>query len=452
MPTVATPTPLHSYPSSSTAGIFIFPLGLVFDKAIHDPSVLRFEFLIDTYPTFSSPNVIHVFSNGSQVVDFQNGPLGKAVEVQLPKRSPDADTVWYWKARINGYGYGGGYVSEWTNTLTLTVPKNQTLDITQAMWDDVADENSYSKAANSANLYKILNMIGKELDQALLENEYTRRDLSLEQSRDTALQNNFGDLVELSTVATEPAVSYRWKVRELFKAFINNPGAVEGIKRVVKAFVGEEPVILDATNIQGWILPINAIYDPNHPNVTDPPPIVLYSTNDMGFHWGLKIWNSWNLTYDSSVLEDYVNKIKPAHTNTTFTYVSQRHVQIRYDTADDWNSMSLTNLTVNDSGGLTLSGSNTTGNAVSEVIYVEDLDSWDMLELDQVLSGQTLTYSIRSAPTASGTWTAYEDVGAGGVPSSTPLQDYLQIKISFSTTDSNYKPILNGLRQNLLRT
>lgn len=450
MPLVNTPIALQAYPTP-TDGVWTFPWGLVFDPSVHNPEDLVYELEVDTFPTFSSPNLQHVFSTSAGLAAFQDGPLGKAIELSLPKRSLIGPTTWYWRMRINGGGYGGGYLSNWTDPHTLIVPKDQTVDQATALWDDVADENTYSKTANSSDAYKIMQMIARELDQALLENTYTQSDLSLEQSRDTALKNNFGLLTGLSPVVTEPTVSYRWKVRELFKSFINSPGVITGIRRVVRAFVGEDPTILDSTNTQGWIIPINYIVDPNHPELQ--PTIILYSAIDKGFHWKLNVWNSWNLVYDQSVLEDYVNKIKPAHTETTFVYQTQKHAQVSFNTSSDWNSCTLTNLTVNTSGGLTLAGANLTGTAVSPVVHVKNMNAWDVLNLTQDLVGQTIQVQLRSSLTGTiGSFSSWETLYVGQTPSTTQLQDYLQFQITISTGVLANKPVLNTLLLKVLHS
>jgi len=448
MPKISAPVVLSAFPSS-TDGIWSFPFALTFDKAIHDPTTLRYEVHVDTFPSLGSPNLRIAYSNGANIVSFQNGALGKSFELSLPKRQISGDITWYWKLRINGGGYGGGYVSDWSDVHTFVVPKDSTRDIATSLWDNIADDVAYSKVANSSNLYRIMDMIARELDQALLENTYTQKDLSLEMGRDTSVENNFGKLVGLGTVATEPTVSYRWKVRELFKSFINSPGVVTGIRRVIRTFVGEDPHIFDATNTDGWILGINHIYDPLHS--TEPDPIILYSRLDKGFHWYVRIWNSWGLTYDSTVLENYVNLIKPAHTLTTFTYPTQKHAQIRFNIADDWNACSLTDLVTDSSGSLTLDGAAVSGTAETPVIHIANVNAWDVLSLDQVLGGQTILVQLRSS--ANGvSFSIYEDLVLGQAPISTPLQDYVQLKITISTTVPGNKPVLSALRLDCLHT
>lgn len=448
MPRVTPPIPLTAYPSS-TEGVWVFPWALAFDPSIHDPADLRYQVQIDTFPTFASNNLIDVSNNSATIINFQNGPLGKAVEVQLPKRQTGLTATWYWRVRYNGYGYAGGYSSDWSETRQLTVPEDQTLAIASTMFDDIADSNSYSKEANSSNLYKLMQMLGREFDQLLLENSYTERDLSIDQGRDAGNDNNFSRLVQLSKITTEPNVSHRWKTRELFKSFLSSAGSVTGIKRVVKAFVGEEPTILDATTTVGWILPYHYIKDPDHPELT--PIITLYSAASRGFQWTLQVWNSWNLSYDQSVLENYVNGIKPAHTKTIFSYQAQRHVQLQLNSAADWNAGTLVNLGPNASGGLTIT-SGTSGTATTPVFRISGLNAWSDLQLDRVLAGQTLTVELRSSPDGSAGFSSYETVLQGQEPVTTPLQDYIQLRISLSTSNAANKPILNSLQLNMFRS
>lgn len=446
MPHVTVPITLPAYPSSSD-GVWIFPWGLVFDKAIHDPATLRFQLQIDTFPTFASPNLIDVSSNSANIVSFQNGPIGKAIEVLLPKRTTPV-TTWYWRMRINGYGYAGGYVSDWSQTNSLAVPSNQSLTKADDLFALIADSNVYMKTAKSSNVYKLFAMLGREFDDLTQETNNTQSDLSLENSRDTALQNNFGDLVELAKITTEPNVAYRWKVRELFKAFINTPGVVTGILRSVEAFVCEPPTILDSSNTAGWILPVNYIKAPTAPQLQ--PIIVLYSTIHKGFNWTLQIWNSWNLSYDQTVLESYVNRIKPAHTRTTFSYPTQRHAQIRLNTAADWNACVLSNLGTDSSGALTIT-SGTSGTATTPVFLIENASAWDTLELEHITAGQTVVVELRTSPDNS-TFSTYETLLLGQSPTTSPLNKYIQLRVSLSTTTAANKPIVSALRLNLQHT
>jgi hypothetical protein len=431
--------------------VFAFPFALVFDKAILDPQTLRYELQIDSTPTFGSLNLIDVFSNSKNIINYQNGPLGKAIEVQLPGRQSNAATTWYWRMRINGYGYAGNYTSPWSQTNTLIVPANQTLGQATALFAGIADQYAYSKTANSSNIYKIMDMIARELDLLLLESTYSQRDLTLAQARDAGLSANFGTLTGLTAVATEPAVSYRWKVNQLFNAFLTVPGVLAGITQVVEAFVGEPPLILDATNTVGWILGINKIKAPAYPAVQ--PTIKLYSRFDKGFNWTLQIFNSWGLSYDSTVLEDYVNQIKPAHTNTVFKYSTTKHAQLRMNTAADWSSWTLTNMVVNQSGALTLAPGQASGTATSPVFQLPFTPTaWGVVGMSRVIqsSNQTIVYQIQSSTTGSGgSFSGYETVSNGGTPASTPLRSFVQQQITMSTTNANIQPILTELDQDI---
>lgn len=450
MPKVNAPESTPAYPSSQE-GVWNFPWGTIFDKAILDPTILRFELQIDELQTFSSPALIDVFSNSANIVAYANGPLGKAISVMMPKRQAGLDQTWYWRLRINGSGgYAGDYISDWSQVQTLDIPSDVSLIKAQALFADIADAFSYSKAANSSNLYKIMGMIGRELDQLNLENEYSVRDLSIDDARDTGIANNFANLIQLQQVASEPNASYRWKTRELFRTFLNHPGVIIGIDEVVEAFVGEPPDILEVSSQLGWVLPFYFIKAPGHPEIK--PIIVLYSLNNKGFNWTLTIWNSWNLTFDNKVLEDYVNRIKPAHTKVTFVYPTQRHFQFRFNQAVDWNAFTLVNLQTNQSGGLTLIPGQTSGTATSPVFHVANSSAWDIPELDQDLVGQTITVQMRTSPNGVGGFTAYFPLSLGIIPANPPIQDYIQFQITITTTNVNNRPVLNAMRFNMQHT
>ena len=448
MPLVNPLVPLGPFPTT-TDGTFSFPFGLTFDRAIWDPSTLVIQFQADTFPTFGSPNLINVYSNGSGIANYQNGPIGKSIDVNLPRRQLNTTTTWYWQVRIVNYGYAGGYSSNWIQGPPLVVQPDQSVAIANTLQSLIPDRYSYSQAANSGNLYTLLAVLGRVFDQLLLENTYSQGDLVLNQARDSGILDNFASLLQLTQSSTEPNASFRWKVYQLFKAFVDYPGVVSGILQTVQAFTAEPPVIYDGTNTIGWILGINAIQAPGY--TLPVPPIILYSTLSKGFNWTLNIWNSWSLPYDQNVLENYVNLIKPAHTFTQFIYPSTHHASIRLNTTADWNSGTLTNMTVNQSGGFTLGGGQTAGNGVFNFSLPWTPVSWDVLNLSQVVqsSNQTITYQIQSS--ANGVaYSGYETVTVGNTPVSTPLNPFLQIKISMTTTNSAIQPILVSAEQNFL--
>ena len=448
MPLVQAPQPLGPFPTQNE-GIFSFPFGLIFDKAIWDPTKLVIQLQADTFPSFGSPNLINVYSNGAGIVNYQQGPLGQSIDIQLPRRQMNTATTWYWQIRIVNYGYAGGYASNWVQGSPLVVQPDQSVAIANTLQSSIADKYAYSQAANSSNTYTLLAVLGRIFDQLLLETAYSQGDLILNQARDQGIQNNFAALVQLTQTATEPNASFRWKVYQLFKAFVNYPGVVSGILQVVEAFVGEPPLVLDATNTVGWILGINAIKAPGY--VLPVPTIKLYSRLDKGFNWTLNVYNSWNLTYDQNVLENYVNLIKPAHTHAIFKFISAKHASIRLNTSADWNSGTLTNMTVNSAGGFTLAGGQTSGNGVFSFQLPWTPSSWDVLNLTQIVqsSNQTITYQIQSSATGSG-YSAYETIANGATPSSTPLASYINLKVSMATTNASTQPILNSAELNLV--
>jgi hypothetical protein len=331
------------------------------------------------------------------------------------------------------------------------VPPDQSIAVANTMFADIADRFSYSKEANSSNVYRALEILGRVFDQLLLETGYSQRDLILDQARDQGIQKNFAPLVGLAQTATEPNVSYRWKVHQLFKTFVDDPGVVQGILQAVETFVGEPPTILDATNTIGWILPINFIKAPGFPLVQ--PTIKLFSLLNKGFNWTLEIFNSWSLPYDQNVLENYVNLIKPAHTNTIFAFPPQKHAQIRLNTAADWNSCVLMNMLVNQSGGLTLGVGQVAGNALTPVFAMPwTLSGWDLLQGSQVVqsANQTVTYQIRSASAVGGPFSGFETVPFGQTPISTPLNSFVQMKILMTTTSASIQPVVSEMDMNLI--
>jgi hypothetical protein len=442
MPEVQAPRSLGAVPSETQEGVIVFPFGLVFDRAILDPSTLNFDIQIDTAPTFSSVNAIKLTrtSSDARLRAFQNGQIGRAFEVQLPGRSANA-VAWYWHVRINS----GTFLSDWTPTRTFTVPAVQSLNQTQEIFDRLADENAYSKEANSSNVYKKLLQFGREMDLLLLEKDRTETDLVLDTARDTALTNNFAELISLERVASEEAAHHRWKTTNIWDAFVNLPGTEQGMQNVVKAFVAECPVVLDLTATEGWIVDQNLIKVPTRPDLE--PIIVVFAQPQKGNSWVLNVFNSWDLTFDQNVLTTFVNRMKPAHSQVTISFKDNRNWSLRYNREADWDlwTNSGTIDTTTNPGTIRLTGGSTTGMLTSPVTQVTGQNGYDAPEIAFEESGGTILVEARTSEDGSsfGSWVTLE---RGVEPSALDIQDFIQFRITISRTGAaDPNPILSLL-------
>jgi len=450
MPIVKTPSSLPAVASESTEGVYVLPFGMVFDRAILSPSTLNFEVEIDTAQTFATVNAIKLSNNSSdsRLSGFQNGQVGKGFEVLLPKRSSE-DVTWYWRVRINS----GAFQSGWSQIQNFMVPAIQSISRTNEIFARLADENSYDKDSNSSNVYKKLLQFGRELDLLQLEKERTISDLFIDTARDTALTNNFSRYLELSRVATEQASHHRWKTHRLWKTFINYPGTEQGMLDAVKAFVAEEPTILDLTATEGWILGQNIVKVPSRPDLQ--PIIILYGRPQKGHSFILNVFNSWNLEYDQTVLENYIAKQKPAHAEITINYPTSRNWSLRYDRQEDWllwaNSGNI-DLSVNP-GTVRLDGVATSGTLTSPPTKVLGVNGFDTpLFLQWPAGGTVLIEARTSADGAS--WTPWIELEHGTEPGSNlTIQDWFQFRVVLSrSAGSDPNPVVGSVEYRGTRT
>lgn len=429
MPQVQPPISLGAFPATQER-IYIFPFGLTFDQAILDPSTLNYNLDIDTSTTFASANAMHLTKTSPQLSAFQEGDgVGKAFEVIMPGRALTADVTWYWRMRIND----SKFTSAWTDTRSFVIPQRQDLDQASQLYDKLADEVAYDKESKSANTYKLALQVARELDLLLYEGDQSINDLAIDSARDTALVDNFSEYLGLKRTASDVAANHRWRTRKLWKAFVNYPGSQQGLVDSITAFVAEPPAIQDLTSTRGWILSQNFIKVPAHPEVQ--PTCILYARPQRGYSFVLTIFNSWNLTYDSNVMERFIRRQKPAHTQMTLAYSAVRHWSLRYNTAADWNLWVNSNIdTTTTAGTIRLNVGQTSGTLTSPVERIQTANGYDAPLITTWPAGQTITVQYRTSSDGV-SFSSYVTLLHGTVPdSSIPIAQYIQFKITLSRT------------------
>lgn len=337
-PTATTDPTVWSFAFFPTFSTRVFP----------DKSVLNYDVDIDVVRTFSSPNAKHFTKTSaidSTLIAMQDGDLGSSFDVKLSGPDRTREVVWYWRARVST----PVYVSEYVEGNPLTVPTQDQLAITQQMWNALADGSSYSKDANSATLFVILNAFSRQITALKREIQQSQLDLYINTVRDEALQRNFATLVGASRNSSELAVDFRVRVWLLWQAYVKSQkiGSVTGVIDTVKAFVLEAPEIIDERTRRGWILGEHFIKDPLVPTLS--PIITLYSRASKGFTWTLNVFNSWGFVIDEQQIRDFVRRVIPLHTKVTVLFPSWKNSEEAYDRARDWSRCTLTNVdAVND--------------------------------------------------------------------------------------------------------
>lgn len=341
MPKIATPTLIPAY-SSDTEDVYIFSIALVFDSCILDPVTdLDYDVQIDVQSNFGSPNLISLRKHSpAYLVNFQEGNTTKVFEVRLPRRIKDQSFTWYWRARVNN----GLYISDWAATQTLTVPAQTAHAIAAEAHNNLADSHFYAKEAESSYIFRLFKSGGDELDQVRLETQRSKEDTFLDSVRDSAIQNNFGELYLHLKAVTESFGDYRNRIRMLRDSFLLYPATQQGIENMVESFVVQSPLITDNSDIEGWILGQNYLFDAAHPELQ--PYAILYSRVSRGFGFTIRIFNSWGITYDSTVLETLVKRIMPRHAKAVFQYPTQKPSAYCVNIAADWNTGTFVNTEV----------------------------------------------------------------------------------------------------------
>lgn len=430
MPNVQPPVSMGAVRSATADRVYVLPFGLTFDRAILEPSDLNYDLQIDTSANFATPNLIALTKTSPSIVGFQEGDgVGKAFEVLMPGRAIDRDVTWYWRVRINT----GAFLSAWSDTRSFVVAQRRDLEQAQATYDLLADGNAYSKEANSANTYKLILQVGRELDLLLDEKDQSVSDLALDTARDTALVNNFSAYLGLQRSGQDVAAHHRWKTIKLWKAFINLPGTQQGMVDSVVAFLAEPPSILDLTSTQGWIIDRDFIKVPNHPEIA--PIIVVYSRPQRGHSFRLVIFNSWDLTYDQAVLERFLKRQKPAHAQMTIAYSTNRHWSLRYDRQADWSLWTNSgNVDTTTNNTIRLNVGTTSGTLTSPVQRITTVTAYDAPEITTFAAGQTITVEYRTSSDGSA-FSSYVTLNHGVEPdSSIPIVQYVQFRITLSRT------------------
>ena len=447
MPLIEAPKALGAFPTDPLKNVWVLPFGLTFDKAVLVPLDLNYDLYIDTAETFSTPNAKKLSKTSGGLHNFSEGNgAGKAFEVQLPGQG-QSDVTWYWQLRIND----GKFFSPWSNIQNFTVRAKQDLTITQTIFDNLADANAYAKESNSSVVYKLLLQVGREIDRLLWENQQSISDLALNATRDESLVSNFSDYLGLNPVSTETAAQHRWKTYKLWKAFTNIPGTQQGIVESVVSFVAEPPTVNDLTTTEGWILDEHFLFTPGLP--LNAPIATLFDRPTIGHSFQLIIFNSWNLTYDSSVVEHFVQRMKPAHSKVVYQYSATKHWALRYNLVSDWGQWANSGaVDTSMASGPRLSAGATSGVLTSPVERIMGAVGFDSPEITTDLSGQTITVEARTS-TDGGTFGAWTALLHGTVPSTLLIHDYIQFRISFSRTSAGApNPIMKQFQFNGIRS
>lgn len=443
MPSLSASATLHPARATSVEGRYVFTVAPVYDTTVFDVAQLTFELQLDTTPSFQSVNRKIFYGGDMRLASYEDGVLAKGFVVNLPGRTRKI-VMWYARARAFLHGQAQ---ETWSPTQRLEISAN-TAALQATASQQFPNGSVYSLEANSTNMAQLVAAAYREKDQLDLEILRTQQDIYLASARDAALQDAFQAATQLAKPSTLSNADYRHQMLMLWKALTSYPGSWQAVIDFVTAVVGEPPVVYEVSSPVGWVLPYHYLPDPDFPLLS--PTTLLYPRPTDGNQFDIYIFNSWSVEFDHSALEEWIERLKPAHTRATVVFPTAKHTSVRFDAAAQWATCSIT--------GGTVVGDTVVASSPTMVITTPELDgstevqAWDFAQWDLTLSGQTATIEIRSHP-AGGGWSAWEIFTAGGhAPFTTAPERFFQLRVTTTSVDvSLYKPILKRLEFFFLR-
>jgi hypothetical protein len=243
------------------------------------------------------------------------------------------------------------------------------------------------------------------------------------------------------------ASNLRWRTKKLWKAFVDYPGTLQCLLDSVTSFVAEPPAVADLTSTIGWILGQNFISVPGNPSVAQPP-IILYSRQQRGSSFILTVFNSWNLTFDQKVLERFVRRAKPAHSQMTIQYSTVRHWSSRYNLLADWQlwttDANVDLATYPNSVAIAAGATSTT--LTSPILNIPTANGYGAPIIGTTLSGGTAAVSYQTSQDGVN-FSGYTPLQAGVTPgNAVPIGPYMQFQVVLSRISAGAPtPILNSL-------
>lgn len=246
--------------------VYVFHWG--FQSAFVSPilSTLDFELQLDTVTTFNSPNLTTFTS--SSAIDFQNGDVRKGYAVPVSPRQDKTTQQWFARVRT----VLGTSTSDFSFIRPFTILEKFEVEDAESLLDSLPDFHVYNKEdirlpvlERKTNLYTVMNMYSKELDQAKLENTLTATNITIDLCRDEQLFQNFGVFFDYDKPQLQEFVEYRECLRNLILGALNG-STIDAINRVVSCFTGLDPVLELIRNRNDFFLTTIFETPPETPN------------------------------------------------------------------------------------------------------------------------------------------------------------------------------------------
>lgn len=339
-------------------------------KIYNFDDIINFDIEIDSTPDFNSANLKQI--NFRDLQCFVGHRVCSCI-IEIAHKQEDEELTFYYRVKVNEQEKSYqikendwqttdifGFVNDWSETCEVKIKQNYTLNIIKAMYDFIADRNSYNKEVYSANFYSFLFPHAKEFNKAYNEILKTKEMFILQKCDTNYLNEVFGYNYGFNIPFNINTEEYRRILMTLRRSYIS-AGTFTSIANVLYYFTGEKVVYKDFKNIYPWILREKEVeYD--HPSYTNyKSNYYLYNINRLDnekakneimlldddfakFNFIIKGDNFYNYDIDTYNILTIINKLKPVYTKCILSI----------DEKEDYNPTELTNCLLVDDDYLIL--------------------------------------------------------------------------------------------------
>lgn len=211
-------------------------------------------------------NVYEYTPHPSELINYERGNVVNSFEVDYQSQYEGKDRLIYYRTRV----LSPRFETNWSDIGVLTIPQNRHLEVVNRMVGKLPDENTYNKEIvkldssekSNYNVYNVLDVYGEEFGKQYYEIQRVRDSISMDYSRDSVFESNFGSFWGLNRIVGIQMVDYRYIVKQVSIASTEG-STISAIKRICMAFTGANPNINLIRDSDWWILNGNLIHNPS---------------------------------------------------------------------------------------------------------------------------------------------------------------------------------------------
>jgi len=198
-------------------------------------------------------------------INFQNGNVVKAFEVDFNDRVVKKDRTIKFKTRV----IGPSFETNWSDYNSLFIPRDYSLEVNEGLFNNLPDENVYPKdllkvdpSLRNHNVYNILGAYSSEFDGVYYQNDRTADDYFTDACQDVNFEKNRASYFDIIKPTTMQWSDFRHVVKQMGVAALNGSTS-SAIKRMANAFTGVDPNILLVRDYDWWLLNGNMLHNPS---------------------------------------------------------------------------------------------------------------------------------------------------------------------------------------------